>query len=418
MKRLWVVSELYYPEESATGYYLTRIAEGLARRFQVSVLCCQPTYAARGKKDVQNAFRNGVDIHRCWSTTFAKSNSLLRLVNVLTICISLFLKALRASEARDVFLVVTNPPLLPAFILVAAKLRGARCILLTHDVYPDVLASVRLLSKNSLLYKAAEFVGASIFRNMDMIFVLGRDMQTLVTQHLHKSKVPIQVITNWSDTEAVTPLPREDNSLLRELNLTAKFVVQYSGNIGRTHGIETIVETARRLRSHRDICFLFIGWGAKERWLKNTVRGEHLENILVLPPRPRDELHVSLNACDLAIVSFLPGMAGVSVPSRMYNILSAGKPLLAAADESSEVAMLVNEEQIGATVRPQDPQQFANAILALKSDGKMLGEMAMRARHAAETKYAESLILAKYVSALGPWLAEDAPDADLGHGRA
>ena len=128
MKKLWVVSELYYPETSATGYYVTRIAEGLARRFQVSVLCCQPTYAARGLKDSDNSFRNGVDIHRCWSTIFAKNNPLLRLVNVVTICISLTLSALRVSKAGDVFLVVTNPPFLPAFILIAAKLRGARCI--------------------------------------------------------------------------------------------------------------------------------------------------------------------------------------------------------------------------------------------------------------------------------------------------
>ena len=108
---------------------------------------------------------------------------------------------------------------------------------------------------------------------MDMILVLGRDMEALITRHLGNSKVPVQVITNWSDIEAVKPLPREDNALLRELGLTTKFVVQYSGNIGRTHGIETIIEAARRLRGQQDICFLFIGWGAKERWLKGYDKG-------------------------------------------------------------------------------------------------------------------------------------------------
>ena len=379
MKKLWVVSELYYPETSATGYYVTRIAEGLARRFQVSVLCCQPTYAARGLKDSDNSFRNGVDIHRCWSTIFAKNNPLLRLVNVVTICISLTLSALRVSKAGDVFLVVTNPPFLPAFILIAAK-RGARCIMLTHDVYPDVLASVGVLSKDSLLYKTGEYFGSFTFRSMDMILVLGRDMEKVIARRLGDLKVPVRVITNWSDTEAVTPLPRGDNSLLRELGLETKFVVQYSGNIGRTHGIETIVEAARRLKDHQDISFLFIGWGAKEHWLRDTIKNEQLENVLFLPPRPRDEIPISLNACDLAIIAFLKGMAGVSVPSRMYNVMSAGKPLLAAADESSEIAMLVNEEQIGATISPEDPEQFANAILALKADSKALEEMAMRAR--------------------------------------
>ena len=209
----------------------------------------------------------------------------------------------------------------------------------------------------------------------------------------------------------MTPLPRGDNSLLRELGLETKFVVQYSGNIGRTHGIETIVEAARRLKDHQDISFLFIGWGAKEHWLRDTIKNEQLENVLFLPPRPRDEIPISLNACDLAIIAFLKGMAGVSVPSRMYNVMSAGKPLLAAADESSEIAMLVNEEQIGATISPEDPEQFANAILALKADSKALEEMAMRARRVAESKYAEPLIIAKYMSALGPWLSEEVSDS-------
>ena len=407
MKRLWIVSELYYPEESATGYYVTHIAEGLATSFPVSVLCSQPTYSSRGVKAPWREDRNGVDVRRCWSTTFAKDKLLLRLANVVTICVSLFMAALRRSRAGDVFLVTTNPPLLPVFILFAAKLRRARCIMLTHDVYPDVLASIGVLSKESFAYRALNSVGSRTYRSMDMIFVLGRDMKDLVMGHLGGSNVPVQIITNWADTESIVPLPRMTNPLLRDLGLTDNFVIQYSGNMGRTHSIETIVEVARRLRRYSDIFFLFIGWGAKEEWLKNTLVREQLDNVLVIPPRPRDEIPISLNACDAAIISFVSSMAGISVPSRMYNIMSAGKPLLGATDESSELAMLIKEESAGTTVRPEDPQGLADAILALRADRKLLNEMGRLARRAAEYKYAEPLILAKYSAALASYLDPD-----------
>jgi glycosyltransferase involved in cell wall biosynthesis len=279
--------------------------------------------------------------------------------------------------------------------------------MLTHDVYPDVISSAGFLSKRSFAYRVARVVGSSIFRSMDMVIVLGRDMDELIKRHLGKSKVPVNIIPNWADTESVYPLPRRDNRLLRQLNLSAKFVVQYSGNIGRTHGIETIVEAARRLRSYPDICFLFIGWGAKEAWLRNTIKSEQLDNIMVLPPRPRDEIVVSLNACDLAMLSFVSGMAGVSIPSRIYNIMSAGKPMLAAADKTSEIAMVINEEKIGVVVEPENPAQFAEAILALRNDSRRLSEMSKRSRQAAMSKYAEPLIIARYTAALARWLDED-----------
>jgi len=411
MKRLWIVSELYYPEESATGYFVTHIAEGLARRFPVSVICCQPTYSSRGVKAAPREMRRGVNVYRCWSTTFPKDNLLLRIFNIVTICSSLFWKAFWNARSEDVIMVVTNPPFLPALISFAAYLRNARCILLTHDVYPDALASVGFLRKDSAAYNISDILASKMFRSMDKVFVLGRDMEELVKRHLDGSLVPVQVIPNWADTETVMPLSREDNSLLRELGLTSNFVIQYSGNMGRTHDIETIVEAARRLRDQPDIAFLFIGWGAKEHWLRRTIENEKLRNVVILSPRPRDEIHISLNACDLAIISFISGMAGVSVPSRMYNMMSAGKPLLAAADKRSEVARVITDLEIGVAVEPENPGELVAAILALKGDRERLNAMSRRARKAAEDEYSEGKILERYAAALCTWLEKNATES-------
>ena len=127
----------------------------------------------------------------------------------------------------------------------------------------------------------------------------------------------IELIPNWADLEDIAPSDRQENALLSTLGIADRFVVQYSGNIGRTHGIDTLLSAADRLRDDR-VQFLFIGDGA-----------------------------TSLNACDVAVVSLAPGMSGVSVPSRMYNILAAGKPIVAVADDESELARVVREEQVG-----------------------------------------------------------------------
>ena len=376
MKQLWIVSELYYPEESATGYYVTHIAEGLATSFPVSVLCSQPTYASRGVKAPWREYRNGVDVQRCWSTTFSKDKLLLRFANVVTICVSLFVAALREESRRRCF--SGNDESTSPSCLYIVRGKAAPCPMCHVDsrCLSRCLGKYRGAAKESFAYRVLNYVGSKIFRSMDMIFVLGRDMKDLVKGHVRASNVPIQIITNWADTESIVPLPRMANPLLRNLGLTDKFVILYSGNMGRTHSIETIVEAARRLRRYSDIFFLFIGWGAKEDWLKNTVAREQLDNILVVPPRPRDEIPISLNACDLSIISFVSCMAGIYL-FRAGCITSCllGKPLLAATDEPSELAMLINEEDIGMTVRPEDPQGLTEAILALRADRNVLNEM-------------------------------------------
>jgi colanic acid biosynthesis glycosyl transferase WcaI len=138
-RRLWVVSELYYPEETSTGHFLTHIAEGLAAHYPVSALCSQPTYSKRGSRAPRREVRHGVEIHRGLGTTFDKDVLPGKLANALTISLSLFLTALRRFRRGDVALVVTNPPFLPFLTRLACALRGARCVLLIHDVYPETL---------------------------------------------------------------------------------------------------------------------------------------------------------------------------------------------------------------------------------------------------------------------------------------
>jgi glycosyltransferase involved in cell wall biosynthesis len=395
-KKIWILSELYFPEESATGYYVTHVAEGLAREFSVQVLCAQPTYLARGIRAAAKEARNGVDIRRCWGTTFNKDILLFRLINLVTTTISICFNALMRIRRGDIMFVVTNPPTLPFLAAVVCRLRSATLILRIEDVYPEALSAGGILDKNGTIMRVLGALQGRLYKAADCIIVLGRDMQELVTRRIDGIQPRIVYISNWADLDEIVPLPRQDNRIIRELGLTEKFIIQYSGNMGRTHDIENIVECAKALHGNRSIHFLFIGWGAKEPWLRMTVDALALSNITVLPPQPRKDLVVSLNACDVAIVAFVQGMCGVSVPSRAYNNLAAGKLIIAATDPASDLAHLLEEEGLGWAVQPAAPDQLVNAIQDAFNKASLLPQMSSRARKIVEERFSKHRVQAQY----------------------
>lgn len=397
--RAFVVSELYYPEETSTGYLLTKTAEGLAREFPVTAICSQPTYSARGTRAPARERRNGVDIERCAGTTFDKNSLLGRAVNAITISVALWWRVFRQIRRGDVAIVVTNPPFLPFGVLLACHARGARCALLVHDVYPEVLVAAGFSRRSSPVTRIAHRTTRWLYREADRIVVLGRDMEALARQKLNGAGGKIVTIPNWADTEEIEPSPRASNRLLRAHGLSERFVVQYAGNMGRTHGLEMLLAAARRVGD--GVHWLFIGSGAKKGWLESTILRDRLTNISVLGNLPRAEQPVFLSACDVAVISFVPGMAGVSVPSRMYNIMSAGKPIIAIADNESELARVVSEERIGWVIAPGDVEALTALLERLPSQPDLIQQYGARARAVAAAKYPLSVAIERYLRLVG-----------------
>jgi glycosyltransferase involved in cell wall biosynthesis len=393
---IWVLSELYHPEDSATGHNVTNVAEGLAESFHVRVLCAQPTYKYRGLKAPKNEVHNKVNIHRCSATSLNKDVMAFRLVNLVTISFSIFLNALVRIRREDVVLVVTNPPTLPFVVYIACRIRCARLVLRVEDVYPDALVAAGMLKSGSFLVRVFDALQRRLYEGAVQIIVLGRDMMQLVQSKMDRNISHVTLITNFADSDQLSPLPRSSNPLLKSLVLIDKFVILYSGNMGRTHGIENLLECAKILKTENHIHFLFIGFGAKELWLKNNVQKYGLDNVTVLPLQPRSDLNSSLNACDIAVISFVKGMSGISVPCRMYNIMSVGKPILAVSDRESELSQVIEEENIGWIVNPDEPDLIAKTVLEASSNYELLSQMSTRIRALAIEKYSLVAIQQKY----------------------
>ncbi len=398
MNTVWIVSELFYPEETSTGYFLTVIATGLALDRRMAALCGQPTYSKRGIKAPAREYYEGISIFRCSGTTLNKDRPLSRVLNTITVSFSILWNALWRLRADDYVIVVTNPPLLPFLVAIACWLRRAKCILLIHDVYPEIFVMSGVAKSSSHLVKLVASARRLLYRGMGRIVVLGRDMEALIRKELSSDPQRVVIIPNWGDTESVFPMRKGDNRLLQAHGLTSHFVVQYSGNMGRTHDVEVILEAACVLVQESVIHFLFIGSGRKAHLVEAASRTS--ENITFLAPRGREQLGEVLTASDVAIISFVPGMSGLSVPSRMYNVMAAGCPIIGVCDESSELAMVIREERIGWVVLPGDVPGLAALILRISRAPDLLAEMGHRARRAAEQLYTAKQAVARYSALL------------------
>jgi glycosyltransferase involved in cell wall biosynthesis len=208
-------------------------------------------------------------------------------------------------------------------------------------------------------------VFSATFRAYDSIIVLGRDMAELIQQKIGNVKRPITIIPNWGDPDEIKPIPRDTNPFLLINNIRARCIIQFSGNIGRTHDIETILAAAHNLRNRHDIIFLFVGYGGKASTVANAIASGELPNVRFLPRQPREMLGPMLASATATIISFVDEMKGLSVPSRMYNVMAAGTPIIAIADPDSELSLTVREEQSGWILAPGDVNALTELVTAL-----------------------------------------------------
>lgn len=404
MARIWVLSELYYPEQTSTGYLLTKTAEGLAEKFDVKVITGPATNFLNKQNAPTHEIHNGVEIFRCLGTTFSKDLLIGRLINIVTQSLAICWKVVRSCRSEDVIFVVTNPPLLPFVALFVKFVKRTRVVLLMHDLYPEAIVASGMLRPRSPVVRFATYLNHFLYNKVDKIITLGRDMSTIVRQKLNAKQNTIVCIPNWAESDSIFPLARQENPMFEEFHLTDKFVVLYAGNMGRTHGIEVIAEAAKALLG-TNVHFAVLGFGAKKKWLEDFVNANKLTNVTILAPRPRSEQLYFLNFADVALISFVAGMAGISVPSRMYNQMAAGKPIIAVCDKWSELALVVDEEQIGWVVPPGDVTELVAKICQAAEHPNVCSEMGQRAAKIAQEKYGLARANAAYQKVFAELLA-------------
>lgn len=268
---------------------------------------------------------------------------------------------LRTQYKKAYVIYVTNPPV----SYWAAFFTKNEFSIIEYDIYPDALRSVGIGDRN-IIFKFWGWTNKKIFIRARHIFTLSQGMKKLI--ECYTDPYRISVIHNWSSDSNMCPIAKEENPFVKEYGLDGKFVVMYSGNIGYTHNVELIVEMAIRLQNHDDIVFMIIGDGGKKKELMKMVIDNSLRNCRFLDWQPANKIKYSLNAADIAVVTLTDETALVSVPSKLYNILAVGKPLLCVAPENSEVARLMSEESCGKSFNYSQLDHMVEYVLQLHNN--------------------------------------------------
>jgi glycosyltransferase involved in cell wall biosynthesis len=397
--RLIILNQFFYPDHSATSQLMTDLAESLvAGGAEVTALAGRGLYNGGSGLRKREEYR-GVRVERAWSTGFGKSSAVGRLADYLTFYLGAALK-LFSLPRHNVVMALTTPPLIGLLALVACRARRMRFVALVQDVYPDVGVALGTFRRGGLLTGALDRLNRLILKGADRVIVLGGCMREVVASKGVAAE-RIDVIHNWADGEEIKPLAAgEENPFVAEQSLAGRFVVLFSGNFGRVNDFETPLEAARLLKRRDDIRFLFVGDGAKACDIEEFVRANDLPNVLVLPYQPRERLRHSLAAGAAHLVTLAPGLAGLSVPSKTYGILAAGRPLLFVGDARSDVARLVSENGCGAVVETGDAEGLARAISTWATDPVLVREMGRASRRLFERRFDRKHAVAAYTDSL------------------
>jgi glycosyltransferase involved in cell wall biosynthesis len=366
-----VVSQHYPPDPSTTAAIMAEIAGHLAARHRVLVLSGTPGSATG---DVTGLGRPA--IAEIKNRIPAKAALVRRAVAELAFAARAFATVLQEAQRGDVVLTVTAPFMLPYAIVFAARLKGAKSALIMHDLYPDVLVTAGLIGKRSPVSSAIRGANALMFRMLDAVITIGRDTARLLLRYRGVTPGKIRFIPNWATlAPAVRPMAA-DNPYRRDK--PARFVVGLSGNLGFTHDPVTVFEAARLLRDERDIHFLLSGWGVGYQRLKQLQSDAKLANVTLIDRVADGDLEQFLAAADAWIIPYRNNVAGVSVPSRFYNLLAVGRPVILVSEPDAEAAMTVSENNLGWVVRPGMPDELAGAIReASVSADASIGERAV-----------------------------------------
>lgn len=366
-----LVTQHYAPFPSTTSGYMTDIAKALAQTRRVLVISSSPDSATKlltpGEPEI-------IEIKSWWPK---KSALVSRSIAAVLFSIQVFFAVMKHARREDVLLSVTTPFTLPYTVALAARLRRSVSALIIYDLYPDTLVMAGFLRASSTLTRWLRSANAVMFRRLDAIVIIGRDMRVKLLDYPKMTAAKLNLIPNWATLPIRYREPDPENPYRRRCE--GRFVVAMSGNAGFTHDAESVFEAARLLQHNRDIRFLLSGEGVGWAKLNAMQAASPLPNVTLIERVPETELESFLSAGDVWIVPYRKYNTGISVPSRIYNLLAVGRPIIICSDPDAEAAILIREENIGWVSPPEDSRALAEIIADAASAGTETAEKGQRA---------------------------------------
>jgi glycosyltransferase involved in cell wall biosynthesis len=380
-RRIVFVNRFYAPDHSATAQILTDLAEFLATRgWDVEIVTSRLIYGVAGASLPAHETINGVAVTRVRTVNGASLGLLGRLLAYLTFYLSAGWTLVRHLLPGTIVVAKTDPPLISLVAMIAARLKGARLVNWVQDLYPEVAVEMGMRVLRGPIGGVLTTLRDFSLRRAVLTVAIGHRMADRIAAH-GVARDRIATIANWSDDEAILPSSSTSPALRQEWGIPADaFVLEYSGNLGRAHEADTLVEAAALLDHRADIWFLFVGGGHAQAELRRRVTAEGRTRVLFQSYQPRARLSESLAVGDAHWLSLRPEFEGLIVPSKVFGIAAAARPIVAVCDPAGEVPSMIAAFDAGIAVEPGDAAGLAAAIVALADDRAACRAMGERAR--------------------------------------
>lgn len=400
MGKLVFVNRYFYPDHAATSQLLTDLALDLAGRgADVRVVTGRQRYDDPAARLASHERVKGVQVWRVPTTRFGRGRLAGRALDYLSFYLSAGYRLWRQVRRGDMIVAKTDPPLISVVAAAVARLRGATLVNWLQDLFPEVAGALEVKGAGGGIAKRLKALRNRSLNRAVCNVVLGELMaRRLVDEGVDPGR--IRIIANWT-ADDVVPVPRDGSPLRRAWGLEDKFVIAYSGNLGRAHEFDTILEAAERLWEEKDVVFLFIGGGARVEDVKRRVATAQLNNVLFKPYQPRERLSESLSCADVHLVTLRPALEGLIVPSKAYGALAAGRPVVYIGDPKGEIPNLLARRRCGYTVAIGDSYGLASRLRGLSRDPALAQRLGSNGRDAYQQGFRQALALEAWAQVLG-----------------
>ena len=397
--KIAILNRYFHPDESATSRMVSSLAFGIAKQgYDVQAVSSRQLLGQPGAKLKHRETIDGVTVHRIWTSRFGRRSIAGRVLDYSTYYLSAFVWLLRHTRRGDIVVIATDPPLLSVLAWVAALFTGVTRVNWLHDLYPEVTVGMGIAIPRPG-YRLLQWLRDLSMRSASMNVAIGDRMAQYVESR-RVNRARISVIHNWSDSELIRPVRAADNALRREWGLSDKFVVGYSGNLGRGHDFSTILAAAKALEQQQDIAFLFIGAGYQLASIEAQCGSLGLGNVVLRPYQDAARLSESLSVPDVHLASLKPSLESFMVPCKFYGVAAAGRPTIYIGDVDGEVPAILKTEDCGYAVALGDTAALVDRIYHLKASSPDAEQRGRNARDALLRRFDRRIAIDRWCLAL------------------
>lgn len=378
--QLSILTQFFPPDYAPTGQLMAELAQRLSSQgMKVQVFAGQPGYAYDRSLAPQREMVDGVMVRRTRTSRLWPQRIRGRAVGGLLYCLRSLVKLLHPARRGDLLLVTTEPPYLPLLAYLLHCLFKQPYLCVVYDLYPEVAVALQVVPATHGLARLWRWLNGLTWRHAEAVVVLSHTMKQRIAAQCPEISDKISVIHNWADPKLIYPRPKATNWFAHQHGLNQVFTVLYSGNMGRCHDLDTVMAAAVALR-HAPVKFVFVGGGAKRQPCVEQAQAAGLTNCLFLPYQSKADLPYSLTACDLSLVSLVPGVEGLVAPSKLYSSLAAGRPVAAVCEDHSYLRSLLSEGDFGRAFSNGDSKGLADFVRMLMADPTLVQQMGDRGR--------------------------------------